>query len=122
MISILNTQRQTTGVIAILAAAFLFGFASQATAQCDPGQVVRLFADDATLGDHYGVSVAISGNTAVVGAIDAQQPNGVATGSAYVYERIDGVWTFHTQLSPFDLAVGDQFGRSVAIEIGRAHV
>ncbi|PCI07764.1 hypothetical protein COB72_09600 [bacterium] len=109
-------NRRCKGTLAIAASTIALGLSSSASAQCDPGQVVRLFADDATLGDHYGVSVAISGNTAVVGAIDAQQPNGVATGSAYVYERIDGVWTFHTQLSPFDLAAGDQFGRSVAID------
>jgi glutamate synthase domain-containing protein 3 len=75
----------------------------------------QLTASDGTAGDHFGHSVAMSGDTAVVGArwddIGAN-PN---QGSAYVFTRSGTVWTEQAQLTAGDGAAGDMFGCSVAI-------
>ena len=75
-----------------------------------------LFASDAdTYSDNYGWSVDISGDTAVVGA-----PQGDGTidniGSAYVYTRSNGVWTFQQQLNASDAKFNSFFGSIVTIE------
>jgi hypothetical protein len=63
--------------------------------------------------DWFGVSAAVSGDTAVVGAFD---PNIEQTGSAYVFVKPPSGWGNMTQtatLTPSD--GGDAFGYSVAI-------
>lgn len=110
----LNLQRPTKGVIAILAAAFLFGFASQATAQCDPIQQAKLFPFDGLSGDRSGDSVSISGNIAVVGAWRNDE-NGENSGAAYMWKRVDGEWLEITKLVPSDPAVEARFRWSVSI-------
>lgn len=63
--------------------------------------------------DNFGVSVAISGNLAVVGAYH-DNPGGVNTaGTAYVFNAITGAHI--ATLNNPDAAVNDQFGNSVAI-------
>lgn len=75
-----------------------------------------LFASDAdSYSDNYGWSVDISGDTAVVGA-----PQGDGTeddiGSAYVYTRSNGIWTFQQELNASDAGFNSYFGGIVAIE------
>lgn len=62
-----------------------------------------------------GKSVAISGDTAVVGnpSDDAFESN---SGAAYVFHRSGGVWTFAQKLKAPDLQRQDYFGDAVAIE------
>ena len=50
-------------------------------------QVKKLTADDAATGDFFGLSVAISGATALVGAINDDDA-GHNSGSAYVFETV----------------------------------
>ena len=73
------------------------------------GQVAKLTASDAAAGDYFGWSVAIDGDTVVVGA-----PNGEA---AYVFRTTNGGATYN-QLAKLtaDDAEGDRFGVSVAID------
>jgi hypothetical protein len=68
-------------------------------------------AELAVAGGNFGISVAISGSTAVVGA-DAVNSN---TGVAYVYERSGTTWTLRAVLSPADGAANDYFGFSATI-------
>jgi hypothetical protein len=85
------------------------------------GQVARLTASDGALLDYFGVSVAISVNTVLVGAYG---DNGGA-GSAYVFERDEGGpdnWGEVTKLTPADGAAGDAFGFSVSISGDRGVV
>ena len=49
---------------------------------------VKLIAGDATEGDNFGRSVSISGDYAIVGALDAD-PKGDAAGSTYIYHAIE---------------------------------
>jgi len=50
-------------------------------------QLAKLTASDAALGDEFGFSVAISGNTALVGAL-FDDDGGFDSGSAYLYTAI----------------------------------
>jgi len=82
-------------------------------AQIDPGsasQVAKLTASDGAANNLFGLSVAVSGDTAVVGAHWAS-PNG----AAYVFQRDQGgtgAWGQVTRLIPSD---ADYFGARVAI-------
>ncbi len=63
--------------------------------------------------DWFGISVAISGNTVVVGAFD---PNIEATGTAYVFVNASGGWGNMTQTAVLTSSDGGAgFGTSVAI-------
>ncbi|HXW35920.1 MAG TPA: hypothetical protein VEJ87_15200 [Acidimicrobiales bacterium] len=70
----------------------------------------------------FGFSVAISGNTALVG--DPYYPNGeigdscACTGEALVFTKSRRGWTETDQLIGSDSAAGDDFGFSVAISGG----
>src|SRR6266511_4321181 len=78
-------------------------------------QQQKLEAPDARSGDAFGWSVAISGDTVVVGApFDADRAGG-DQGSAYVFVRSGGVWTQQQKLISSDAAAGDNFGWSMSI-------
>ncbi len=79
-----------------------------------PGDGLPTFASDGGAGDWFGVSVAIDGDTAIVGA-HGDDDRGTDSGSAYVFERVDGVWTEAAKLTAADGQPGDRFGWSVAI-------
>ena len=55
------------------------------------GQVAKLTADDAAAGDEFGNSVAIAGETIVVGT---HQYNNGGLGAAYVFRTLDGGATY----------------------------
>jgi hypothetical protein len=78
------------------------------------GQVAKLTASDAAEGDRFGVSVAIDGDTVVIGSSGKDS----YTGSAYVFLTSDGAATYGqvAKLTAADAASGDQFGISVAID------
>jgi hypothetical protein len=61
--------------------------------------------------EYFGVSVAISGSTALVGASN----NNSGTGAAYVFKRSGTVWTQQAKLVAADGAPNDSFGWSVAV-------
>ncbi len=78
-------------------------------------QIAKLLADDGVGGDVFGVSVAISGDTAIVGA-RLDDDNGSASGSAYLFDVSDPAKpTQIAKLLPDDGAANDWFGFSVAI-------
>ncbi|MDM8541923.1 choice-of-anchor D domain-containing protein [Desulfococcaceae bacterium HSG9] len=81
------------------------------------GQTAKLTADDAAADDRFGCSVAISGDTAVVGA-SGNDDAGSYSGSAYVFERDNGGagnWGQTAKLTAGDAAADDGFGGSVAV-------
>ncbi|MBR58128.1 MAG: hypothetical protein CMH54_08920, partial [Myxococcales bacterium] len=74
----------------------------------------KITAYDAAAGDLFGLSVSISGDTLVVGAMgDDHQGN--SGGSAYVYTRNIDTWLVQQKLLASDGYEGDSFGVSVAI-------
>lgn len=77
-------------------------------------QQQKLIASDGQWGDFVGVSVSISGDTAIAGA-HGDDDAGSFSGSAYVYTRTDGVWTEQQKLEASDAAEDDRFGYAVAV-------
>jgi hypothetical protein len=73
-------------------------------------QQAKLTAADGAFGD-FGWSVAISGSTAVVGAV----ANNSFTGAAYVFVRSGSTWSQQAELTAADGAANDFFGNSVAV-------
>ena len=74
----------------------------------------KLTASDTAPGDEFGLSVAISGETVVVGA-HLNDDAGSQSGSAYVFVRSGTTWSEQQKLTASDAAGSDQFGHSVAI-------
>ncbi len=78
-------------------------------------QQAKLTASDAAAGDVFGYSVAISGDTAVIGA-EREAPGGLSNaGAAYVFVRSGTTWTQQAKLVAGDSGAGDHFGMNVAI-------
>jgi len=78
-------------------------------------QQAELKAPDRAAGDSFGSSVALNGNTAVVGADGDDTPGGTDAGSAYVYVRFGTAWIRQAKLTASDGAADDLFGNSVAV-------
>ncbi|HEY0100054.1 MAG TPA: lamin tail domain-containing protein [Pyrinomonadaceae bacterium] len=74
----------------------------------------QLQASDAALNDDFGASVALSGDTAIIGAPTDKNSAGFA-GSAYVFTRSADVWDEQQRLQASDASSGDHFGQSVSI-------
>ncbi|HND20012.1 MAG TPA: FG-GAP repeat protein, partial [Acidobacteriota bacterium] len=74
-----------------------------------------LTASDRANGDFFGTSVAIEGDTAVVGARLGPGGTSADQGAAYVFVRSSGVWSQQARLNGSDSAANDEFGRSVSM-------
>jgi hypothetical protein len=74
----------------------------------------KLLAADGVAGDRFGESVALDGDTAIIGA--PGEGFGPESGSAYVFTRSDDVWTEQAKLLASDGEARDYFGESVAID------
>jgi hypothetical protein len=83
-------------------------------------QVAKLVAiteegtSDGGPNDYFGTSVAINGDYAIVGA-PYDDDNGIDSGSAYIFHRVENTWSRLAKLVAPDPAAGDLFGYSVAI-------
>jgi hypothetical protein len=78
-------------------------------------QQAKLTASDGATEDYFGYSVALSGDTALVGAYSDDTPAGASAGSAYVFTRSGSTWTEQAKLTASDGAASDAFGYSVAL-------
>lgn len=77
----------------------------------------KLTASDGTPFEFFGSSVAIRGNTILVGATNAFNDNGVGSGAVYVFEKVDGTWVEKQKLADNTSGeVGDSFGIATALE------
>jgi LPXTG-site transpeptidase (sortase) family protein len=79
------------------------------------GQLIKLTAIDGVADDHFGSTVAMSGDTLVIGA-DWDDDKGASSGSVYVFERSGGVWVLSAKFTAFDGDANDYFGYSVAVD------
>ena len=77
--------------------------------------VLETQLDGDSAGDNFGGSVALDGNTLVVG-IPRSADAGSGAGSADVYVYNGDVWSLDGDLQPADLAAWDNFGVAAAIE------
>ena len=74
----------------------------------------KLLASDGAASDYFGISVSISGDYAIVGAV-YDDDNGTNSGSAYVFLRSGTSWGQQAKLLASDGAASDYFGVSVSI-------
>jgi len=82
----------------------------------DPNWVeeAKLTAFDGTGGEHFGASVAVWGNSIIVGAPD-DNDYGTGSGSAYAFWHNAGSWLEEGKMVASDSSAGDFFGQSVDI-------
>jgi hypothetical protein len=78
-------------------------------------QQAKLLASDGTFSDRFGWSVALSGDTSLVGAIGDDIGIHTDQGSAYAFVRDGDTWRQQAKLQAQDGASFDQFGRAVAL-------
>jgi len=89
-------------------------------------QQAYLKASNTGAGDFFGGSVAVSGNTVVVGAVNESSSatgvngnqsdtNAPYSGAAYVFVRNGTTWTQQAYLKASNTGAGDAFGGSVAV-------
>jgi hypothetical protein len=88
-------------------------------------QQAKLLASDGIAEDYFGYSVAVDGDTALIGSYTAG-PSNNHSGSAYVFKRADGVWSEQAKLRASDPSFGALFGITVALDgdtalIGASH-
>jgi len=115
------------GSVAVSGDTAVIGAYSEATGGSDAGaayvftrsggawtQQAKLLASDAQANDYFGYSVAVSGDTAVIGAY-AEDTGGSTAGAAYVFTRTGGSWTQQAKLMASDAQASDFFGASVAV-------
>ena len=94
-------------------------FTKPNTGWATANETAKLATFGGSAGDDFGTSVAVQGETVVVGAT-GDDDNGGGSGSAYVFAKpANGVWATATEtakLTAFDGAAGDRFGNSVAVD------
>jgi hypothetical protein len=80
-------------------------------------QQVKLVASDAQAFDHFGSSVAISGDTAAVGAPNRAPGSIRGSGAVYIFTRTGGTWSQFARIDPGQ--TDGNFGASVALQNDR---
>jgi MYXO-CTERM domain-containing protein len=83
-------------------------------------QQAELTASDGATEDDFGISVSVSGGTAIVGATGHKVGSHAAAGAAYVFVESGATWTQQAELTASDGAADDLFGSSVSMSGGTA--
>ncbi len=78
-------------------------------------QQAELTASDGAAGDNFGVSVSLSGSTAIIGASAKTVNANSGQGAAYVFAQSGTAWSQQAKLTASDGATADNFGRSVSV-------
>ncbi len=80
-------------------------------------EAAKLVASDGDFGDGAGFDVGIDGDVIVMGAFGSDASDSApSSGSAYVFRRVDGLWSEEQKLIPPVLAPNSLFGYSVAVD------
>lgn len=114
-IAIVGVPYDSIGTNTLQGSAYIFQRNQGGTDQW--GQVKKLTAEDGEAFDIFGLSVAIYGDTVIVGTSDTIGSN-FSQGSVYVFERNQGGpnnWGEIKKLTASDGAAFDHFGDAVAI-------
>ena len=95
----------------------VYVFTKPANGWDDAEETVKLTASDAGVRDLFGSSIALKGNTAVIGAYEDSHGGVTRAGSAYVFAKdSSGVWGQTAKLTASDGEYEDWFGYSVALD------
>jgi FG-GAP repeat len=107
--AVVGAWHKPNGAVLAAGAAYIFAGSSWTEQQ-------ELALPSPVQSDEFGLSVAISGDTALVGAQGRDLPSKPNVGQAFVYVRSGAVWAQQAALSAADGASGDGFGYSVALD------
>lgn len=83
-------------------------------------QSQKLAAEDGAINDRFGASVSLFNNRALIGAYYDSNENGVAAGSAYVFDFDGSNWELTQKLLTDDGTHSNQFGYAVSLQQDRA--
>ncbi|MCH7719493.1 MAG: hypothetical protein IH988_00690 [Planctomycetes bacterium] len=108
-IAVVGARENTDGNEEEAGAAYVFRFDGSEWTQDK-----KLIASDGMANDHFGGAVAVSGDTVVVGAPNADE-DGNDCGAAYVFVFGSGAWVEQQKLHASDASDFDQFGSAVAV-------
>ena len=78
-------------------------------------QQARLFAPDAQRDDRFGVSVALSGQSVVIGSSFHDDFGNTNNGSIYAFDLTGSGWQLTAKITPDDLTNNSFFGQRVAM-------
>ncbi len=81
----------------------------------------KIHAPDGEADERFGKAAAFEGERAVVGAHQDGE-HGPLSGSAYLFQRAGGSWSFDAKILASDALAGDEFGRSVALSGDRVAI
>jgi hypothetical protein len=109
--AIVGAHQHDTGGLSDAGAAYVFRRVGDVWVE-----EAKLVVNDPGAGDELGRSVAIDGDTAVVGAWGDNTTGGIGSGSVYVFVRAGTSWTQQAKLVPGDVASGDELGYAVALD------
>lgn len=104
-------NRIRNSALIVLGAIVALTVGARLTPAFGQNKATKLHAPDGIAGDGFGYSVAISGNTAVIGAWCDDN----YAGSAYIYRYDGSSWAQEAKLLASDRAAKDLFGWSVDI-------
>ncbi len=76
---------------------------------------IELIPHDLSEGDHFGSSIAVSGDYTIIGS-PYDDDGGYCSGSVYVFKNESGTWSEQAKLTASDGAAYDYFGSSVSID------
>lgn len=79
-------------------------------------QIGELVPADGLATEFFGISVAVSGATALVGAYNQRIDGHNGQGAAYVFAESGGAWSQQQKLTASDGAASARFGLSVAVD------
>lgn len=79
----------------------------------------KLVSPDGAADDRFGRGVALSGDTAIISAMN-HDANGTDTGALYVYKKGPDGWRYTSKVVAENVKPGDQFGWNVALSKGVA--
>lgn len=78
-------------------------------------QQAKVIALDPSNYDNFGNSVSISGDKAIIGALNDDVAGHTNMGSAYIFQRTGNLWIQQAQVIPTEGGANDRFGHSVSI-------
>lgn len=108
--------RGSAALVAAVAVTLVGATVAVAASTTGAGSPSRLHPHDAGAQNLFGVSIAVSGDTALVGATTADGGPGAGTGAVYVFAKGPHGWNQQAKLVAKDAAPKDNFGFSVALD------
>jgi hypothetical protein len=79
-------------------------------------QQAKLVAPDPNPDDRFGYSVAVDGDTIVIGSPFSDPGGTLEAGAAYVFTRTGTAWSQQAKLTAADAGAADLFGTSLALD------